>query len=90
MGKSDFLIYLKDELNQYSCIPDNNPQAKSEKKQFINGLMRGSRFFGVSFDELKEVTDNGVKTQVNEHATFKKEDLLNIPEFIREYRDKTL
>lgn len=55
MKQSEFLSYLSNELDLYYQIPSTYMQVRFEKKQYINGLMKASRFFGVSLDSLKEV-----------------------------------
>jgi len=57
MQQSEFLSYLSNELDLYYQIPVTYTQVRFEKKQYINGLMKASRFFGVSFENLKEVID---------------------------------
>jgi len=83
MGKAELLVYLRGELNQYNRII--NSQTKREKKQYIDGLMKASRFFGVSYEELKEITDSELKEHINSLTMSGDDDLLDVPTFIRKY-----
>ncbi|WP_010448222.1 hypothetical protein [Vibrio rotiferianus] len=76
MDSNDFIEFLKQEFSDYHGLTE--PRQRKEKKQFINGLMTASRFFGVSYDELKAIvaTHRAVDTQ-DEHY-------LDIPTFIRQ------
>ncbi|PSU96364.1 hypothetical protein C0W80_17320 [Photobacterium leiognathi subsp. mandapamensis] len=78
MDKMDFLNYLKHEYQEYCVIPSIEYQKKREKREFINGLMKGSRFFGVSFDDLEEIV------QSQSSLCFDSlEEMLEIPTYIR-------
>lgn len=85
MEKSEFLSYLKDVINQYNLMSDFEGIKKAEKKQYINGLMRASRFFCVSFEELKAVVDQSetVEQSYDESFVGTKEPL-EIPTFVRQ------
>lgn len=63
MQQSEFLNYLSNELDLYYQMPDTYSQVKFEKKQYIDGLMKASRLFGVSYESLKERIDNEVNHQ---------------------------
>ncbi|MEZ8104080.1 hypothetical protein [Vibrio cortegadensis] len=78
MRNAEFLEYLKSEFQEYCAIPISQSQHKSEKKQFINGLMKASRFFGVSFDDLNEIIKS--QPQASFHGF---EDMLDVPTYIR-------
>lgn len=75
MNNSDFIKFLECEFLQYQKLTDHSE--RQEKKQFINGLMTASRFFGVSYHELNAVVD------VYRKENMQRDDYLDIPTFIR-------
>ncbi|GLS91460.1 hypothetical protein GCM10007916_25290 [Psychromonas marina] len=85
MEQSEFLSYLSNELDLYYQIPSTYSQVKYEKKQYINGLMKASRFFGVSFENIQEVINRESKGQIAAlAASGRTDELYEIPAFIRE------
>lgn len=85
MKQSEFLDYLANELSIYNQIPISETQVRFEKKQYINGLMKAARFFGVTYETMKEVIDTQLKEQINVlNASGRAHELYNIPAFIRE------
>lgn len=76
MSKRDFINYLECEFSQYQNLTDDC--SRKEKKQFINGLMKASRFFGVSYDELNTIVDTHRK------VSDQSDNYLDIPAFIRQ------
>ncbi len=83
MSKKQFLEHLKTEFTEYDAIPDQEFESKTKKKEFIKGMMKASRYFGVSFYELESVVvsvqgqDDNVKTAASSM------DYLDIPTIIR-------
>ncbi|WP_305838333.1 hypothetical protein [Photobacterium leiognathi] len=59
-------------------IPSIEYQKKRERREFINGLMKGSRFFGVSFDDLEEIVQS--KSSLCFDSL---KEMLEIPTYIR-------
>lgn len=84
MKKIEFFTYLKNELVQYKLTPDTDSEVKREKKQYINGLMRASRFFGISFEELRDIIDSEFIENIDKSEYSGREELLDIPTFIRQ------
>jgi len=78
--KDEFLDFLELEFNNYHSIPLELEQEKKSKKEFINGLMKASRFFDVTFDELQAIVK---KSSVQEKYVKNATDFLDIPTFIR-------
>ncbi len=83
MEKIEFLDYLSVEFKEYCQIPSDEPQVKKEKKQFINGLMKAARIFGVSFDELNAVIESEKRNAGHTHPLFNPKDFIDIPTYIR-------
>ncbi|MEJ2763715.1 hypothetical protein VV869_06995 [Photobacterium sp. MCCC 1A19761] len=79
MEKTEFFDYLRHEFQEYCAIPLDHTAAKLEKKQFINGLMKASRFFGVSYDELNDVINSQPK-----YSWASLEAILDVPTYIRD------
>jgi len=63
MKKMEFLTCLTNEFIQYNLIADTDSSLKREKKQYIDGLMTASHYFGVSFDELSAISHRGMNEQ---------------------------
>jgi len=64
MKKKEFLTCLTNELIQYNLIADTDSSLKREKKQYIDGLMTASHYFGISLEELNAISHRAV----NEYA----------------------
>ncbi|HCH0793139.1 TPA: hypothetical protein NKO85_003829 [Vibrio parahaemolyticus] len=75
MNKEAFLKHLVEQFEEYHNIPSSLVGEKISKKQFINGLMTASRFFGVEYEELESVIPKSLADD---------EELLYIPKFIRD------
>lgn len=91
MEQSEFLNYLANELSTYNQIAIADTQARFEKKQYINGLMKASRFFGVTYESIKEVIDTQLKEQIDFlNASGRTDELYNIPAYIRENIDSQI
>jgi hypothetical protein len=57
---------------------------KSEKKQYLNGLMKAARFFDVSHEELQQQIPQGLlPTKTCLEAQASSDRYLDIPTFIR-------
>lgn len=73
MDKSEFHAYLRNAFQRYNQIPTINRDEKREMKQYINGLMTTSRFFGVSYEDLKDIVDSeanyDIPTFVRQHVS---------------------
>ena len=82
MNNSDFLDYLKNEFHQYHQIPTQETQARNEKKQFIAGLMKASRFFGVSYEALQGIVEEEQRKGAPPFASL--DDKLIVPTYIRQ------
>ncbi|EEZ88381.1 hypothetical protein VME_18250 [Vibrio harveyi 1DA3] len=67
-GKIKFFEYLDSTFKEYRLKPT------AETKAFINGLMTASKFFGVTYEELERVIEQGAPKDVP---------YLDIPTFIR-------
>ncbi|PHX06552.1 hypothetical protein [Vibrio splendidus] len=59
MNKANFLDYLSVQFDIYNQLSDKATQ--NEAKQFINGMMTASRFFGVSYPELQAAIPSELK-----------------------------
>lgn len=87
MEKKQFFEYLHNEFIHYQQIPSHQIQEKKEKKEYINGLMKASRFWGVSFEELQDVISSK-KMDINPSEMHYVDNVkplryLDIPAFIR-------
>nr|WP_086939883.1 hypothetical protein [Thaumasiovibrio occultus] len=75
MMKFEFFAHLQESLTRYNTIAQEDTLEKQAQKQYVNGLMRASRFFGVSFEELEAIIQHNPAG-----------DYLDIPAFIRQGR----
>ncbi|GHA10779.1 hypothetical protein [Oceanisphaera arctica] len=89
MQKTEFLGYLSVEFQEYCQIPSEDIQEKQEKKQFINGLMKAARIFGVSFDELTAVVKSEQPDAGPSFSVSSPEDIIKVPAYIRHGIDIT-
>lgn len=74
--RTELLIFIEQQFNEYRLIPKKNTQEKSEKKAFINGLMTAARIVGISYDELNVIVES---TCIEREES----DDLSIPAYIR-------
>jgi len=82
MKKMEFLTCLTNEFTQYNLIADTDSSLKREKKQYIDGLMAASRFFGVSFEELSAIRHRSASEHAQQSATSDLDHYLDTPAVI--------
>jgi len=83
MKKMEFLTCLSNEFIQYNLIPDADSHVKREKKQYINGLMTASRYFGISFEELNAISTSPTSEYVDQSLLDGLDKYLDVPAVIR-------
>ncbi|CZF77631.1 putative methyltransferase YcgJ [Grimontia celer] len=83
MEKAAFFTYLSREFSSYYHIHQTDSQRKIEKRHYLNGLMKAARFFGVSYEELKQVVDTEYSKSMAASPLAALNERMEIPTYIR-------